>query len=98
MFVNHNVKNIVMIPMLILYLLKKVRVRQSNWLELLNFKIIIKRVIAILSLLVITSFCKNDSNGPLAFNHYPKMPNDCVNVKIIKTDWNHFMCKYSILI
>ena len=92
MIVNRNLKNLVMIPMLILYVIKKFKERQSNWLELLNFKNLIKKAIAILSLLVLTSFCESNSNDPLAVNHYPKMSNGWVNGKIIKSDLHHCKC------
>lgn len=72
--------------MLILYLLKKFKERQSNWLELLKFKNLIKRVVAILSLLVLTSYCDGNKMDPLVFNNHKKIFNDCINVKYIKSD------------
>lgn len=98
MTVNHNLKKVVMIPMLLLYVLKKFKERQLNWLELLNFKNLIKRVIAILSLLVLTSNCDYKLTEPLVFNHNPQTTNDLIKVKIIRSDWNHCKCKNSILI
>ena len=98
MTVNHNLKKVVMIPMLLLYVLKKFKERQLNWLEFLNFKNLIKRIIAILSLLVLTSNCDYKLTDSLVSNYYPKMSNDLIKVKIIRSDWNHCMCKNSILI
>jgi len=87
-----------MIPMLLLYVLKKFKERQLNWLELLNFKNLIKRIIAILSLLVLTSNCDCKLTDSLVSNYYPKMSNDLIKEKFIKSDWNHCKCKNSILI
>jgi len=92
MVVNRNLKYLVMIPMLILYLIKKFKERQSNWLELLKFKNLIKRVIAILSLLVLTSYCDGNTMDPLVYNNHQKIFNDFINVKNIKSDLNHCKC------
>ena len=84
--------------MLILYLIKKFKERLSSDIELLNFKNLIKRIIAILSLLVLTSNCDYKLTEPLVFNHNPKPTNDLIKEKVIKSDWNHCKCKNSILI
>ena len=98
MIVNRNLKKGVMIPMLVLYLLRKFKVGQLKEIEQLNFKNLIKRVIAILSLLVLTSNCDYKITEPLVFNHNPKTTNDLIKEKVIKSDWNHCNCKNSILI
>ena len=92
MIVNRNLKNLVMIPMLILYLIKKFKERQSDWVELLNFKKLIKKVIAVFFLLVFTSFCDSNSNDPLVFTSHTNILNEWVNGKIIKSDLNHCKC------
>ena len=92
MIVNRNLKYLVMIPMLILYLIKKFKERQAKSFEVLKFKNLVKRVLAIFCLLVFTSYGDSNSMDPLVFNNHQKISNDCINIKYIKSDLNHCKC------
>jgi hypothetical protein len=92
MIVNRNLKYLVMIPMLILYLVKKFKERQAKSLEVLKFKNLVKRVLAIFCLLVFTSYGDCNTMDPLVFNNHKKMSNDFISIKYIKSDLNHCKC------
>ena len=87
-----------MIPMLILYTIRKYKWNQLKLIRFFKFKNLIKKVIAAFCLLILTSNFNDNPNGCLEFSKNTAIANKWVNRKIIKCDLHHCKDKFSIII
>lgn len=87
-----------MIPILILYIIRKFKGSPSKLLLLFRFKSFIKKAIAMLCLLVFTSKYDCNQTGSIAFNIQSNSTYKLEKERIIKNDMNHCTYKLSILI
>lgn len=87
-----------MIPILILYIIRKFKGSPSKLLLLFRFKSFIKKAIVMLCLLVFTSKYDCNQTGSIAFNIQSNSTYKLEKERIIKNDMNHCTYKLSILI